>query len=399
MMYREGPPQVQLHKMDSKGAIKISKDGLECDNTSGRNFETVKADVKVKGGKWYYEAKLLTYGKIHIGWCTDKCTIQTNSYTGLGHDTESWAYDGSYQVVWHGSSSNNTRYGEYWNNGDIIGCVLDLEAKQMSFYRNGKDLGVAFSSLSVGDGYYPAASLQYGQKIQFNFGKEPFKYPLSEVFPDIHPLHLNLTKEQQKQLEHIFEKYKNVGITMSESGETDDIIKGQGLLQYGQDLGITDEKDAGLLIVAWKLNARDKKVWEFSREAFVGGWALESCYSVDQMKKKLKGWRDELKQEAKFKSFYNFVFDYLREDKTVLTMEECITVWDMLGFNESRWPMMPKWLEFASQRKSLTRDTWRLFYSFTHQYPKDLSNFNADDCWPTLIDEFVELIQKGQKKK
>lgn len=24
--------------------------------------------MKVKGGKWYYEAKLLTYGKMHIGW-------------------------------------------------------------------------------------------------------------------------------------------------------------------------------------------------------------------------------------------------------------------------------------------------------------------------------------------
>lgn len=133
-----------------------------------------------------------------------------NSYTGLGHDAESWAYDGSYQVAWHGSSrfsfsilfefspsvlvkafllailleletdvfllcSNNTRYGEYWNNGDIIGCVLDLEAKQMSFYRNGKDLGTAFTGFSIGDGLYPAASLQYGQKLSFNFGKEPFK--------------------------------------------------------------------------------------------------------------------------------------------------------------------------------------------------------------------------------
>ena len=44
--------------------------------------------------------------------------------------------------------------------GDIIGSVLDLEAKTISFYRNGKDMGVAFTNIVIGEGLYPAASLQ-----------------------------------------------------------------------------------------------------------------------------------------------------------------------------------------------------------------------------------------------
>lgn len=36
---------------------------LKVENT-GNNFENVKADVKVRGGKWYYEVKLHTYGKV-----------------------------------------------------------------------------------------------------------------------------------------------------------------------------------------------------------------------------------------------------------------------------------------------------------------------------------------------
>jgi len=395
-MNREGPSQVSIVKMDTKGQIKI-KD-LECDNTSGKNFENVRADVKLRSGKWFYEVKSQTYGKMHIGWVTDKCSIQTNSYTGIGHDTESWSYDGNYQAAWHGISSNQTRYGEHWSNNDIIGCVLDLEMKQMSFYRNGKDLGVAFTAFNIGDGIYPAASIQNGQKLSFNFGKEPFKFPLNEVFPDIHPIHVNLSKDQHSSLTKLFDKYKSVGITLSESGETDDVIKGQGLLQFSQDLGITDEKDPTLLIVAWKLNAKDKKVWEFSRESFVGGWALEGCYNVETMKKKSKQWKDEVKQGPKFKAFYYFVFDYLREDKTILSLEEATTVWDIVGVNEQRWPLMPKWLEFIRGKKSLTRDTWRLFLSFIEQYPKDLSSFNADDCWPTMIDEFVDSMNPQKKK-
>src|SRR5690606_13003916 len=140
----------------------LSGSYLQVENT-GNYFETVRGDVKVRSGKWYYEVKLLTYGKIHIGWCTDKCQIQSNSYVGLysvvfveespqngiGNDTESWAFDGSSQRVWHGSSSSNTRYGEYWNNGDIIGTILDLDAKTISFYRNGHDMGVAFTNIAV----------------------------------------------------------------------------------------------------------------------------------------------------------------------------------------------------------------------------------------------------------
>ncbi len=57
---------------------------------------------------------------------------------------------------------------------------------------------------------------------------------------------------------------------MSESGETGDVIKGQGILEYGQALGVVEDTDPGLLIVLWKLGA--KAQWEVSREEFVGGW-------------------------------------------------------------------------------------------------------------------------------
>lgn len=396
-MFREGPAQVKMQKMDSKGAVKISKDGAEVDN-QGNNFENVRADVRVRGGKWYYEVKLLSYGQMRFGWCNDKCNIVTNTYTGIGNDSESWAYDGSCQKAWHGSGSSNneTRYGEYWNNGDVIGSVLDLEAKTISFYRNGKDMGVAFTNVPVGDGLYPAASLQRKQKCSFNFGKEAFKYPLQEVFPDVHPLHLSLTDAQQKDLEKLYEKYKAIGVNLSESGETEDVIKGQGLLQYSQDLGITEDKDPGLLLVFWKLNANHEKCWEFARDEFVGGWAIHGCSTVAAMKKKLDTWRAEIKSPQKFKSFYNYVFDYLKEDKKILALEEATTVWDMLSMNQ-RWPLMNNWLTYLSDKKAISRDTWRLFLNFTEQYPTSLDSYDTDGCWPSMIDEFVEYMHKGKK--
>ena len=114
------------------------------------------------------------------------------------------------------------------------------------------------------------------------------------------------------------------------------------------------------------------------------------------MKKKTKEWREELKNAAKFKQFYNYVFDYLKEEKKILVMEEALTVWDMLGFNE-RWPLFGRWVQYLSDKKSVSRDTWRLFLSFTEQYPKDLSSYDSDSCWPSMIDEFVDKIKEESK--
>lgn len=128
---------------------------------------------------------------------------------GLGQDTESWAYDGSSQKSWHGSSSGSNRYGEYWSAGDVIGVILDLETKTISFYRNGKDMGVAFSNVE-GEAFYPAVSLHKRQKVTVCFGKQPFKYSMQEIFPDLHSLQLKLTKEQHTALDKLFDKYKGL---------------------------------------------------------------------------------------------------------------------------------------------------------------------------------------------
>ena len=37
--------------------------------------------------------------------------------------------------------------------GDIIGCYLDLNKREVSFSRNGHDLGVAFTGIPVGEVY------------------------------------------------------------------------------------------------------------------------------------------------------------------------------------------------------------------------------------------------------
>jgi len=92
-----------------------------------------------------------------------------------------------------------------------------------------------------------------------------------------------------------------------------DTLHGEGMHQFQKDLDIVDDTDPALLLIAWKL--RCEIVWEISLEEFYNGFTIFGCSSMDHIKKKIKQWKSELHDPQSFRNFYNFVFDYLKEDK------------------------------------------------------------------------------------
>lgn len=89
----------------------------------------------------------------------------------------SYAYDGNRVRKWNVSTH---KYGEAWLSGDIIGCTIDMEEGSICFYRNGKNLGVAFEKISIGPGivYFPTVSLAFTENLTANFGTTPMRYPV-----------------------------------------------------------------------------------------------------------------------------------------------------------------------------------------------------------------------------
>ena len=102
-------------------------------------------------GRWYYEAVLLTDGLMQIGWADDRFACDPVRGQGVGDHAHSWAVDGFRQKRWCLSS---TTYGERWQTGDVLGCLVDLDLNEMRFSLNGRDLGVAFRGVRV-QGLFP----------------------------------------------------------------------------------------------------------------------------------------------------------------------------------------------------------------------------------------------------
>ncbi|KAL5197301.1 hypothetical protein ABZP36_000813 [Zizania latifolia] len=148
---------------------------------SSAPFSSARANACVWNGKWMYEVTLETSGVQQLGWATLLCPFTDQK--GVGDADDSYAFDGRRVTKWNNEPKP---YGQLWATGDVIGCCINLDAGEISFYRNGIFLGVAFDGIrKVGPrkGYYPAISLSEGERCHLNFGSHPFRYPVDGFNP------------------------------------------------------------------------------------------------------------------------------------------------------------------------------------------------------------------------
>lgn len=149
-----GPLICMPNLQDAFGNI-VHKDDEELDVQCKSPFGSIRANTCVFSGAWYYEIKLITSGLMHIGWATNQTPF--SSEAGVGDSNESYAYDGYRVAKWNLARQE---YGEAWTIGilglkflgDIIGCYIDLNKKEISYSRNGNPLGIAFKNIAVGEG-------------------------------------------------------------------------------------------------------------------------------------------------------------------------------------------------------------------------------------------------------
>ncbi|CAH0489393.1 unnamed protein product [Peronospora farinosa] len=159
------------------GRVDIDRSG-EVEGLS--NFGSISTvGVSLFEGKWFYEVEVVTSGLIQVGWIDGYFQGSSDQGEGVGDHAHSWSYDGNRQRRWNSESSS---YGEKWRVGDIIGCLLDLVTQKMTYFRNGVNLGVAYSEFecTLNDkrsGMMPGISLERGEIIRINLGHQPFAYP------------------------------------------------------------------------------------------------------------------------------------------------------------------------------------------------------------------------------
>uniref|UniRef100_A0A182JPP5 RING finger and SPRY domain-containing protein 1 n=1 Tax=Anopheles christyi TaxID=43041 RepID=A0A182JPP5_9DIPT len=169
---------VMLNTRDVSEYLKISADGLtaRCDAYS---FESVRCTYQVNAGCWYYEVLIMTPGVMQIGWATKDSNFLSHEGYGIGDDAYSIAFDGCRKLIWHKAKPMQHNLN-VWSGGSVLGCLLDLDAREVIFSLDGVEgevLKQLFESSGTIDGFFAAASFMSFQQCRFNFGSTPFVYP------------------------------------------------------------------------------------------------------------------------------------------------------------------------------------------------------------------------------
>lgn len=229
-------PYVKLSENDRAPQLKMEG---EFTVTGEKGYSMVRATHSANRGRFYYEVTIdrMKYdpkvpsnhmNAARIGWAQKYANLQAP----LGYDTYGYSYRSRFGTKFHKAHGKTYHQGGGYGEGDVIGCMIELpygnsrnlteahhlpesvkekcfvlavpkkkenaekprqlegsdvipkdmkplEGSKISFYKNGKFLGVAFDNIYEGS-YFPTISLYKNCRVTVNFGPK-FRYPPPQI--------------------------------------------------------------------------------------------------------------------------------------------------------------------------------------------------------------------------
>ncbi|ORY41290.1 hypothetical protein BCR33DRAFT_718928 [Rhizoclosmatium globosum] len=202
-----GPVLLSTEVTHCAPQMKISADRLTVFTDKG--YRMAKATHGVYEGCWYYEVTFNSKEKGHarVGWSQISGDLQAP----CGYDQFSYSFRDSPGTLFHESrpvsKDGIDNFSEGYKDGDVLGVMITLptpsdmdnlvrrlwkvessyvqfrtkplvkmHGSEIRYFKNGVELGVAFTDLYNGK-YYPAVSSYMHGTLTLNFGPN-FKYPL-----------------------------------------------------------------------------------------------------------------------------------------------------------------------------------------------------------------------------
>jgi ATP-dependent RNA helicase DDX1 len=170
---------VRLSVQDRDTACEVTSDGLACSTQGqGQKWCGVRSTYGAKSGRMYFEVRVKGTsdgsGIVRVGVSTMSAHLE------LGKDAQGFGYGGT---AMKSHANSFTPYGRKYGEGNVVGCLLDLVGKTLSFTVDGETQGVAFELPQDMQSavFFPALSLK-NCSVDVNFGQMPFSSLLPEGF-------------------------------------------------------------------------------------------------------------------------------------------------------------------------------------------------------------------------
>ncbi|KAL8574447.1 hypothetical protein ACOMHN_041216 [Nucella lapillus] len=182
--------------------------------------------------------------------------------------------------------------------------------------------------------------------------------------------------------------------------EEEDAMLEEGIEGFCSDLGVQPDEFI-VLVIAWKCQA--SRMCRFSREEFVSGCKSMYVDSIKGLQSRFLELKAEVQSRPQFKDFYRWTYKFgldLDSGQRTLPLEMAVILWRLV-FSQNPPSVLDRWLEFLEKHLSLRgipKDTWDMFLNFTEQVGEDLSSYDDNEAWPSLLDDFVEFENDRQNQ-
>ncbi|TBT98579.1 subunit ASH2 of Set1/Ash2 histone methyltransferase complex [Hamiltosporidium magnivora] len=187
-------PKICISSELSHGGLEIYNNNLSLKGYGG--YRSALSTHGLLSGNFYYEAQIESKsGNIRLGFGQKN----TDIYAPAGYDKYSYSYGDANGYIFHNSVRKT--YSDTYKYKDIIGVLLSINTEPtvlkdytrstlvldsslkfvsrfsfIKFFKNGEDLGIAFSNINPGI-YHAVVSLYCGGEVSLNFGPF-FAYPI-----------------------------------------------------------------------------------------------------------------------------------------------------------------------------------------------------------------------------
>ncbi|BDA41395.1 Ran-binding protein 9 [Coccomyxa sp. Obi] len=149
--------------------------------SADKDAASVRANTYVSPSQaiYYFEVQIVSKGRdgyIGVGFCT----ADVNMDRLPGWEPQSYGYHGDDGNAFR-SDGKGKRYGPTFGTGDVIGALLNRAEHTISYFKNGIDLGTAFTDVSE-EKLYPCVGMQtHEEEVLANFGDAPFKADMESM--------------------------------------------------------------------------------------------------------------------------------------------------------------------------------------------------------------------------
>jgi len=173
----------------------------------------------------------------------------------------------------------------------------------------------------------------------------------------------------------------------------------EGICKLAEDIDIDPMEDRRILVLLWKLGAKEKPA-QISKQEWSKGCAKLQIDSIDKVKALLPSLDTGFLLEDDFKDFYKFTFQFNREGThRTLDKELVIGLLKMVlegRVDEERLSSFAEFLEQLSGEANsrVTLDQWTSFLEFCIECKDIETDYDEDtSAWPVLLDEYVEYMK------